>query len=158
MQAAEVIKIVTGIGTPLISKLLILDTLSFTMRTLNIRKNPDVHIHQLIDYEEFCGIQKMETTVKNMSHDVLKQMIKNKADFILIDVRTYEEHHHKNIGGILIPQDQIIQRKDEIPKDKKVVVYCESGFRSTLVIQKLEYLYGYTQLYNLENGILHWEF
>lgn len=159
IQASEVIKIITGVGEPLASKLLILDTLSFTTRVLNINKNPKTEIRQLIDYNKFCGVENStKTKINTISASGLKELIDKKEDYILIDVRHPHEHEFRNIGGILIPQEEIIARKNEIPKNKNVIFYCESGHRSGLVIQKLNYLYGYTNLFNLEGGILKWNF
>ncbi len=86
----------------------------------------------------------------------LKKMIDNNEDFQLIDVREQHEYDNANINGILIPMGEIASRYDEISKDKKVIVQCRSGARSANVIGFLEQNFDYTNLYNLEGGIIAW--
>ncbi len=86
----------------------------------------------------------------------LKKMIDNKDDFQLIDVREEYEYENANINGVLIPMGEIATRLDEISKDKKVIIQCRSGARSANVIGFLEQNYGFTNLYNLEGGIMAW--
>jgi rhodanese-related sulfurtransferase len=86
----------------------------------------------------------------------LKNMIDNNEDFQLIDVREQHEYDNANINGILIPMGEIASRYDEISKDKKVIVQCRSGARSANVIGFLEQNFDYTNLYNLEGGIIAW--
>jgi rhodanese-related sulfurtransferase len=86
----------------------------------------------------------------------LKNMIDNNEDFQLIDVREQHEYDNANINGILIPMGEIASRYDEISKDKKVIVQCRSGARSANVIGFLEQNFNYTNLYNLEGGIIAW--
>jgi rhodanese-related sulfurtransferase len=86
----------------------------------------------------------------------LKNMMDNNEDFQLIDVREQHEYDNANINGILIPMGEIASRYDEISKDKKVIVQCRSGARSANVIGFLEQNFDYTNLYNLEGGIIAW--
>lgn len=90
-----------------------------------------------------------EVTVKE-----LKQMVDNKEDFQLIDVREEYEFEESNLKGELIPMGEVMDNLDKISKDKKVVVHCRSGKRSATVIQALEAQHGFTNLYNLKGGIL----
>lgn len=83
-------------------------------------------------------------------------MIDDQIDFQLIDCREQNEFDHCNIDGILIPMNEVPARFEEISKEKPVVVHCKSGIRSAHVIQFLEQNYGYTNLANLEGGILDW--
>jgi adenylyltransferase/sulfurtransferase len=92
--------------------------------------------------------------VKEVTPIELKQMQDSKEDFVLIDVREEHESDICSIGGKLIPMGSVLENLAEIPKDKKVVVYCRSGNRSGMVIQTLEQRSGYTNLYNLKGGIL----
>ena len=87
----------------------------------------------------------------------LKEIIDNKEDFLLIDVREHWEHEAFNIGGLLIPMNEIFQHLQEIPADKPVVFYCCKGIRSALVIQKLQQKYPYTNLINLAGGMDAWQ-
>ena len=86
----------------------------------------------------------------------LKNMIDNNEDFQLIDVREQHEYDNANIDGVLIPMGEITSRYDEISKDKKVIIQCRSGARSANVIGFLEQNFGYTNLHNLEGGIIAW--
>ena len=91
--------------------------------------------------------------MKEVTPVELKKMLDSKEDFKLIDVREEHESEIASIGGTLIPMGTVIDRMNEIPKDKKVVVYCRSGKRAGVVISTLEQQ-GYTNLYNLKGGIL----
>ncbi|MCS6824746.1 MAG: rhodanese-like domain-containing protein [Cytophagaceae bacterium] len=84
----------------------------------------------------------------------LKAWIDGKEDFQLIDVREPSEYNAANIGGELIPLGTIPNNTHKISKDKKVVIHCRSGKRSANAISFLEQNLGYTNLYNLEGGIL----
>jgi len=86
----------------------------------------------------------------------LKQMLDNKEDFQLIDVREEHEFEICNLKGELIPMGEIPDNVNKISKDKPVIIHCRSGARSGNVIQYLESNFGYTNLYNLQGGILAW--
>lgn len=84
----------------------------------------------------------------------LKKKIENKEDFQLIDVREVHENEEVNIGGDLIPLAKVIDAGDKIRRDVPVIIYCRSGMRSALAISELEKKYGFTNLLNLEGGIM----
>lgn len=86
----------------------------------------------------------------------LKQMLDNKEDFQLIDVREEHEFEICNLKGELIPMGEIPDNVNKISRDKPVIIHCRSGARSGNVIQYLESNFGYTNLYNLQGGILAW--
>ena len=92
--------------------------------------------------------------MKTITPTELKKLIDDKADFQLIDVREESEFEEMNINGHLIPMGEVMDRADEISKTKQVVVHCRSGKRSASVISVLESQLGYTNLYNLEGGIM----
>jgi rhodanese-related sulfurtransferase len=92
-----------------------------------------------------------ETTVQE-----LKQMMDSHADFQLIDVREPHEYELCNLKGELIPMAEVPDNIDKISRDKKVVVHCRSGSRSSNLINWLEKNHGFTNLYNLKGGILAW--
>jgi len=92
--------------------------------------------------------------MKTITPTDLKKLIDDKADFQLIDVREESEFEEMNINGLLIPMGEVMDRADEISKTKQVVVHCRSGKRSASVISVLESQLGYTNLYNLEGGIM----
>jgi len=159
LQALEVIKVITGVGEPLVGKLYLFDALSFSHRRLNILKNPNLEpIRELIDYQQFCGIvadeNEINTAVQQITVQELMEWKNLKTDFQLIDVREPYEVEIANIAGILIPKADIVNRIDEIAKDREVVFYCRSGKRSAEVIQLLQEKYGFTNLYNLKGGVL----
>lgn len=93
--------------------------------------------------------------MKEITVQELKEMMDAKSDFQLIDVREEMEFEHCNIGGQLIPMGTIMDHLDEIATDKKVILHCKSGRRSATVVQILESK-GFTNLYNLQGGILAW--
>lgn len=155
MQAAEVIKIITGVGEPLVGRFFLFDAAGFTSRTLNIRKNPEVEITALIDYEAFCGIVPIDPNqVKEISYTEFENWKKENADFQLIDVRESYEYEISNLGGELIPFAEIPNAVNRIAKHKKVLIHCRSGKRSAAAIMELQRLGGFDNLYSLKGGIL----
>jgi adenylyltransferase/sulfurtransferase len=92
--------------------------------------------------------------MKEISVSELKNLVEQKANFQLIDVREEHEFEEANLNGILIPMGEVLDRVEEISRDKQVVVHCRSGKRSATVISALETQHGYTNLYNLKGGIL----
>lgn len=155
LQANEVIKVITGIGEPLTGRFYLFDALSFETRTLKITKNPNTpKITELIDYEQFCGIKTSEAPIKEISVEEFEEWLKKGEDIQVIDVREPNEYEERNIRALLIPLATVKNRADEIRKDKKVVIHCRSGKRSATAIRELENSFGYTNLYNLQGGIL----
>ena len=92
--------------------------------------------------------------MKEISPAELKQLINDKKDFQLIDVREEYEFDEVNINGELIPMGEVLDNIEKISKDKQVVIHCRSGKRSATVINALESQHGFTNLYNLTGGIL----
>ena len=163
IQASEVIKVVAGIGEPLSGRLFLFDALDFTTRNLNVRKDPanpisgaNPTISALIDYEEFCGL-KSDNDMETITVEELKELKDSGADFTLIDVREEHEYEAANIDGILIPLGSILDHLDQIPREGNVIMQCRSGGRSGNAIKVLEQREGYTNLKNLEGGILAWK-
>ena len=94
--------------------------------------------------------------MKSKTVTELKEMLDNKEEFQLIDVREEHEFETCNLNGLLIPMGEIADNVDKVSKDKPVVVHCRSGKRSANVIHYLETNFGFNNLYNLEGGILAW--
>ena len=94
--------------------------------------------------------------MKEITVSELKELMDNKEDFQLIDVREPHEFDIANLNGELIPLSQIPQALDKIEKDKKVVIHCRSGARSGQAVKYLESQLGHSELYNLKGGILAW--
>jgi sulfur-carrier protein adenylyltransferase/sulfurtransferase len=169
IQATEVIKLILGKGTPLIGRLMLVDALNMRFRELKLRKNPDCPvcgenptITQLIDYQQFCGIvpeAKGDKTVKNgipqISVKELKRRIDAGEDIQLIDVREPYEYQIAQIGGKLIPQNDVPQRLAEIDRNREVIVHCRSGARSQRIAEFLVQS-GYPKVANVAGGILAW--
>jgi rhodanese-related sulfurtransferase len=91
--------------------------------------------------------------MQQISHSGLLDLIFNKVNFQLIDVRTQEEHEHHNVGGINIPLDDLMRRSDEIQQNIPVIFYCRKGIRSQLAIQRLLEKMPEGDFYNLIGGI-----
>jgi len=172
IQATEAIKLITGIGEPLIGRFLIYDALRMKFRELKLKRDPDCPVcgthptvTALIDYEQFCGVAPAapEVTVNTASSnetetDVreLKRKIDAKEDFFLLDVREPNEFQIGRIpGSTLIPLGEVPQRVSEIPRDKEIVVHCKMGGRSAKAAAFLRQQ-GYKNVKNLKGGILDW--
>ena len=156
LQASEVIKVLTGVGEPLVGRLFLFDAASFSSRILKVAKNPDLTIEGLIDYEEFCGMKATaeNNVVKEISVIELKGLQDSDADFQLIDVREPYEFDIANLSGELIPLGAIANEVSKISKSKQVIVHCRSGVRSADAIRELQEKFDFKNLYNLKGGIL----
>lgn len=161
LQANEVIKVITGVGEPLVGRLFLFDAMNFETRIVKVYrdennpvngKNPTVT--ELIDYQEFCGFNmKQQDDVKSISISEFLELQNSNEPFQLIDVREDFEYEISNIEGVHIPLADVEDEVDQIVSDKKVVVHCKAGGRSKKAIQLLEKDYGFTNLYNLTGGI-----
>lgn len=167
LQANEVIKIISGVGEPLVGRLFQFDAASFTTKIYKIAKDPDnpltgEHATQtgLIDYDYFCGIHFASKSKEELADEIevatLKEWIRSGKDFQLIDVREPFEYSIANIGGTLIPKNEIMAHIDQIERNKEVVFLCKSGIRSRDVINRLRKEAGLTNLYNVTGGIIAW--
>lgn len=161
LQAAEVIKIITGVGEVLAGKFLRFDALTMRQTILQFEKdaeNPLIGAAENFifetDYATFC--HQKQTTMKSITVTELKELKDKGADFQLIDVRENYEHDICDIDGELIPVGEIPANVDRISRTKQVVVHCRSGARSANVINFLESNYNFDNLYNLTGGILAW--
>lgn len=167
LQALEVIKVLSGVGEPLVGRLFLFDATTFTTRTVKLRKHPGNPLTgdqptqtDLIHYEEFCGLTAAtpsEPAVRSISPEALHRWQTEGRDHVIIDVREPYEYGIAHLGGELIPLDSVAESTDRIPRDRPVVVHCRSGVRSARAIRLLESEHGYTNLHNLEGGILAWQ-
>ena len=166
IQATETIKLILGIGEPLIGRLLHYDALNMTFKTFKIRRDPKwavgaphPTITGLIDYEQFCGIRGGPTSVASGSEiaaEQLKKRIDAGEDLFVLDVRNPNEFQICRIPGtVFLPLPELPNRFAEVPKDREVIVHCKSGMRSAKAIEFLK-SQGYTKLVNLTGGILAW--
>jgi adenylyltransferase/sulfurtransferase len=182
IQATEVIKLVLGIGDPLVGRLLLVDALGMGFRTLKLRKNPNCpacgthEIKELIDYDQFCGIEKPTSVgplevardkavadapvvdgIPQISVEELKRKLDAKENIFVLDVREPHEYPIANLGAPLIPVGTIESRIAEIAahKNDEVIVHCRSGARSQKAALALKAA-GFTNVHNLTGGILAW--
>ena len=169
IQATETIKLILGKGDSLVGRLLLVDALNMRFRELKLRKNPECPVcganptvTKLIDYQQFCGIMpetKEEKTLKNgipqLSVKELKRRRDAGEDVFVLDVREPYEYQIANIGGTLIPQNDVPQRLAEIDRNREIVVQCRSGQRSQRIAEFLQQA-GYQKVSNLAGGILAW--
>src|SRR5436189_1236249 len=162
LQAIETLKLILGIGEPLVGRLLHFDALKVKFRELNLRRDPQCPvcgenptIFSPIDYEQFCGTRD-EETISEMTPHTVRRRIDAGEPFELIDVREPFEHEIGRIDGAkLIPLGEISERTDELPRDRPIVVHCHSGRRSAEAVRLLQQR-GFGNIYNLEGGIDAW--
>jgi adenylyltransferase/sulfurtransferase len=172
IQATEAIKLIAGIGEPLIGRFLIYDALRMKFRELKLRKDPDcpvcgTHptITELIDYEQFCGLRPADepetgsTAVNNateISAVELKQRLDRGDKLRIVDVREPNEFQINRIAGAeLIPLGEIPRRHAELDPDEELVVMCKMGGRSGRAADYLRSV-GFKHVLNLKGGILDW--
>ncbi len=171
IQAAETIKLILGKGKPLIGRLLIFDALEMSFSEVALRRNPDCPvcgenptIHELIDYEEFCGlpIGAEAARAEELSPDwqisprELKRIMDGNDQPFLVDVR---ERHEWDIchlpGAQLIPEEEIPSRLGGFDRNKLMVLYCRTGLRSSRVLRLLREA-GFIKVRNLQGGLHAW--
>lgn len=164
MQALEAIKLITGIGQPLLGKLLHVDTLSMRFRTLTLRRDPacpvcgdNPSITEPIDYQGFCGITAAAPpAVPTMTVHELKELREAGDNHFLLDVREPHEQSISRIdGAVLIPLGELEQRSTELPRDKRILVHCKSGGRSARAVSLLREQ-GFENVWNISGGIIAW--
>jgi adenylyltransferase/sulfurtransferase len=183
IQATETIKLILGLGEPLIGRLLLVDALGMNFRTLKLRKNPDCPVcgthptvTELIDYDQFCGIEKPTSVgpleisrdkavvdapvvegIPQITVETLKKKLDAKENIFVLDVREPHEYPIANLGAPLIPVGTIESRLSEIAEHKndEVIVHCRSGARSQKAALALKAA-GFTNVSNLSGGILAW--
>jgi rhodanese-related sulfurtransferase len=177
IQVNEAIKLITGIGDPLVGRLMIYDALEMEYRKLKVRKDPNCAlcgehptVTGLIDYETFCGAISDEAadaaagstiSVTQLEH-MLKERENGQRDFVLIDVREPNEYDINRIpGSVLIPKGDFLNGSalEKIPEltggDKQIVMHCKTGVRSaeTLAIVKGA---GYADAVHVGGGVSAW--
>jgi adenylyltransferase/sulfurtransferase len=160
VQAIEAIKLILGVGEPLIGRLLHFEALKMKFRELKLRRDPQCPvcgdaptITAPIDYEQFCGIA---ADVPAISVHDLKRKRDAREAIQLIDVREPFEFEIARIDGAkLIPLGQLANRLHELKRNGQTVVHCHTGMRSAQAVQMLRQT-GFTNVYNLEGGIDAW--
>jgi len=169
IQAIEAVKLIVGIGEPLIGRLVHFDALKMEFRQFKIRKDPKCPvcsasptITELIDYDVFCGIpqaqaaEDAEAPVPEISVEELKAKIDAKDKFVLLDVREpYEYDIAKIPGSKLIPLGELHSRMSELDSADDIVIHCKVGGRSAKALRQLQKA-GFSKLLNVEGGIIAW--
>jgi len=169
IQATEALKLVLGIGEPLIGRLLLYNALDMTFDFVNLKKNPkckicspNPEITELIDYEAFCGVpgHDHEEGSAGKEWDIsateLAQKLKNGARLRLIDVREPHELEISQIPGAqLIPLGQLAARLSELDSAEEIVLFCKAGTRSARALEVLLSA-GFRKVKNLKGGINAW--
>jgi sulfur-carrier protein adenylyltransferase/sulfurtransferase len=163
IMVTEAIKLLTGIGDPLLGRLMVYDALEMSYRTIKIRKDPEsVKITELIDYDAFCGVVSDDAQQAAAGNTITPLELKQKQDagedFLLVDVREPHEFEIVRIpGSVLIPKDRILSGEAfaELPQDKQVVLHCKSGARSAEALAVLHQA-GFKDAVHVGGGVLAW--
>ena len=172
IQATEAIKLVTGIGEPLVGRFLIYDALKMRFRELRLQKDPDCPVcgthptvTSLIDYDQFCGIHPAAPGTPavgpsgspgDITSLALKQRLDRGDALKLVDVREPNEYQINRIPGtVLMPLGDIPRRYRELDPSDEIVVHCKMGGRSEKAADFLRSV-GFTRVLNLKGGILDW--
>jgi adenylyltransferase/sulfurtransferase len=162
LQAIETIKLIVGIGEPLLARLLYFDALKVTFRELKLRRDPECPvcgenptIFAPIDYDQFCGAGD-DGSVPRMSVQELKSKMDTGEEFELIDVREPFEFEIARINRAkLIPLGEIAERANELEREQTLVIHCHTGRRSAEAVRLLKKR-GFGNVYNLDGGIDAW--
>ena len=170
IQTTEAIKLITGIGEPLIGQLMIYDALEMSYRKIKVRKDPKCPLcsekptqaELLPDYEAFCGVlsDAAEVAVKDSTISVseLKNKIDSKENFLLIDVREPSEFEIVRIpGSVLIPKQGFLDGSAlaGLPQDKPIILHCKSGVRSAECLAILKSA-GFADATHVSGGVVAW--
>jgi len=169
IQVNEAIKLITGIGEPLVGRLMIYDALDMTYRPVKVRKDPECPvcgknptITELIDYEEFCGTVSEDAQKAAAGSTItateLKDMLDRDENILLIDVREPNEYEIVSIpGATLIPKGEFLSGAalEKMPQDKRIVLHCKSGQRSAEVLAVVKDA-GFSDAVHVGGGVLAW--
>ncbi|MGW4643482.1 adenylyltransferase/sulfurtransferase MoeZ [Sphaerisporangium sp. NPDC004334] len=169
IQVNEAIKVLTGIGEPLVGRLMIYDALEMKYRDVKVRKDPECPlcgknptITELIDYEAFCGTISDEAaqaaTGSTITAQELKDMMDRGDDIFVVDVREQNEYEIVNIpGAVLIPKGEFLRGTalERLPQDRKIVLHCKSGARSAEALAVVKSA-GFSDAVHVGGGVLSW--
>jgi adenylyltransferase/sulfurtransferase len=169
VQGTEAVKLLMGIGAPLVGRLLIYDDLEMTYREVKVRKDPECPIcgknptiTSLIDYDSFCGVVSDEATEAAAGSTILptelKEWIDRGEDIFLVDVREPAEYEIVSIpGATLIPKGEFVNGSalERLPQDKRIVLYCKSGVRSAEALAVVKGA-GFADAVHVGGGVVGW--
>jgi sulfur-carrier protein adenylyltransferase/sulfurtransferase len=169
IQVNEAIKVITGIGEPMVGRLMVYDALEMTFRSVNVRKDPECPvcgknptITELIDYEEFCGVVSQDVQQAAAGSTItateLKGMLDRGDGIFLVDVREPNEYEIVSIpGAVLIPKGEFLSGAalERLPQDKRIVLHCKSGVRSAECLAVVKDA-GFADAVHVGGGVLAW--
>ena len=171
VQANETLKLILGIGEPLIGRFLVFDALRMKFRELKLRKDPECPVcganptvTELIDYEQFCGVSPAQQAAASPSGPAnaeitvteLKARMDKGEDVFVLDVREPHEYEINRIpGSTLIPLGDLPDRFTELDANREIVAQCKSGMRSARAANFLRE-HGFKNVRNLTGGVLAW--
>jgi sulfur-carrier protein adenylyltransferase/sulfurtransferase len=169
IQVNEAIKLLAGMGEPLVGRLMIYDALEMTYRQVKVRKDPecvvcgkDPTVTELIDYEAFCGVVSQEAQEAAAGSTITPKQLKEWVDegesLDIIDVREQNEYEIVSIPGArLIPKNEFLMGDAlrDLPQDKKIVLHCKTGVRSAEVLAVLKDA-GFADAVHVGGGVIGW--
>ena len=163
IMVTEAIKLITGIGDPLLGRLMVYDALDMNYRTIKLRRDPERQpITELIDYDAFCGVVSEEGQAAAAGSTItareLKDMLDAGKDVAIVDVREPVEWDIVRIDGAkLIPKDRILSGEalSELPQNRPIVLHCKTGIRSAEALAALKQA-GFADATHLQGGIIAW--
>jgi adenylyltransferase/sulfurtransferase len=170
IQATETVKLILGIGEPLIGRLLLYDALGMSFKEMKLRKDPNCPVcgenptvTELIDYQEFCGIPQAQQAedvdeLPEIGVQDLKEKLEAGERVAVLDVREPHEYEVANLeaqGAKLIPLGELPERLAELNQNDEIAVHCKTGGRSARAVKILQNA-GFGNVYNVEGGITAW--
>ena len=159
VMGTEAIKLITGLGEPLLGRLMMYDALTMNYRTITIRKDPAAPpITELIDYDQFCGVVHDTAPDSAITPRELRDLLEAGDKIVLIDVREPAEWNINRIEGAeLIPSSSIRSGVDfaGLPRDRQPVLYCKTGVRSAAALTAVRSA-GFANAVHLQGGIMAW--
>src|SRR5215207_11319013 len=173
IQVTEAIKLLTGVGEPLLGRLMVYDALEMSFRTVNVRKDPECAIcgknptvTELVDYEAFCGVISDEAAEAAVDSTIsvrtlaewLTDRERGDRDFMLVDVREPNEYEINRIpGAVLIPKGEFLtgDALEKLPSDKQVILHCKTGARSAEALAVVKGA-GYADAVHVGGGVSAW--
>ncbi|MCV7151865.1 adenylyltransferase/sulfurtransferase MoeZ [Mycobacterium pyrenivorans] len=163
VMGTEAIKLITGIGEPLLGRLMVYDALDMSYRTIKIRKDPATpKITELIDYEAFCGVVSDDAAEASMEATVtpreLRELLDSGTKYALIDVREPVEWDINHIEGAELIPKSTLESGDglaKLPHDRVPVLYCKTGIRSAEALAVIKKA-GFSDAMHLQGGIVAW--
>ena len=169
IQVTEAIKLLTGIGEPLVGRLMVYDALEMSYRTIKVHKDPacavcgeNPTVTELIDYDDFCGTISAEAAEAAADSTITVTELADwrtaGKDFLLVDVREPAEYEIVRIpGSVLIPKGDILSGEAlaSLPQDRQIVLHCKTGVRSAEALAALKAA-GFRDAVHVHGGVVAW--